>query len=179
MRCLDADPEQRPRSVAEVAAALPGSDPLAAALAAGEILLAANGGRGWKGRLALATCSLRPAGVIGGNSRSWPCWHNAVTSSTACPWRKAHGVLEDDAKDVISAFGYTDPPADTAFGFAEKRRDYEYVGQLELERSISNRRELLKDRPLAGDPILVSRKPQTESPLLRISAGGGQLPHWS
>ncbi|MHC5114270.1 MAG: serine/threonine-protein kinase, partial [Planctomycetota bacterium] len=36
MRCLEEDPERRPQSVYQVLAALPGGDPLAAALAAGE-----------------------------------------------------------------------------------------------------------------------------------------------
>ena len=36
LRCLEDDPAKRPASVAQVAAALPGGDPLAAALAAGE-----------------------------------------------------------------------------------------------------------------------------------------------
>ena len=36
LRCLDRDPAQRPRSALSVAAALPGGDPLAAALATGE-----------------------------------------------------------------------------------------------------------------------------------------------
>ncbi len=36
LRCLDRDPSQRPRSALSVGAALPGGDPLAAALAAGE-----------------------------------------------------------------------------------------------------------------------------------------------
>src|SRR4029079_9162467 len=35
-RCIQKDPEQRPSSALQVAAALPGGDPLAAALAAGE-----------------------------------------------------------------------------------------------------------------------------------------------
>src|SRR5438445_4832460 len=35
-RCLENDPEKRPASALQVAAALPGGDPLAAALAAGE-----------------------------------------------------------------------------------------------------------------------------------------------
>src|SRR5206468_1560169 len=36
LRCLEKDPRARPSSVLQVAAALPGGDPLAAALAAGE-----------------------------------------------------------------------------------------------------------------------------------------------
>ena len=48
MRCLDPDPELRPATVLAIAAALPGADPLAAALAAGETpspeLVAASGG---------------------------------------------------------------------------------------------------------------------------------------
>src|SRR5229473_5195516 len=36
LRCLEADPANRPASALVVAAALPGGDPLAAALAAGE-----------------------------------------------------------------------------------------------------------------------------------------------
>ncbi len=36
-RCLDPDPARRPASALSVAAALPGGDPLAAALAAGEM----------------------------------------------------------------------------------------------------------------------------------------------
>lgn len=49
-RCLARDPDKRPRSAHEVAAALPGGDPLAAALAAGETpspeLIAASGAVG-------------------------------------------------------------------------------------------------------------------------------------
>src|SRR5262249_62042162 len=36
LRCLEKEPGRRPRSAAAVAAALPGGDPLAAAIAAGE-----------------------------------------------------------------------------------------------------------------------------------------------
>src|SRR6202011_2738907 len=36
LRCLEHDPAQRPAAALQVAAALPGGDPLAAALAAGE-----------------------------------------------------------------------------------------------------------------------------------------------
>ena len=61
-RCLTRDPARRPTSALEVSAALPGGDPLAAALAAGETpspeLVAASGGRGalppWAAALCLA-----------------------------------------------------------------------------------------------------------------------------
>ncbi len=50
LRCLERDPAQRPRTALDVARALPGGDPLAAALAAGETpspeMVAAAGGEG-------------------------------------------------------------------------------------------------------------------------------------
>src|SRR5262245_11790389 len=50
LRCLEKDPTRRPASVRQLAAALPGGDPLAAALAAGETpspeMVAAAGGEG-------------------------------------------------------------------------------------------------------------------------------------
>ncbi len=50
LRCIEKDPAQRPSSAMQVAAALPGGDPLAAALAAGETpspeMVAAAGGKG-------------------------------------------------------------------------------------------------------------------------------------
>src|SRR5262249_17028219 len=50
LRCLESDPLTRPASAALVAAALPGGDPLAAAIAAGETpspeMVAAAGGEG-------------------------------------------------------------------------------------------------------------------------------------
>src|SRR5205823_7496005 len=62
LRCLEKGPGQRPKSARAVAAALPGGDPLAAALAAGETpspeMVAAAGEQGaiekWRGLLCLA-----------------------------------------------------------------------------------------------------------------------------
>src|SRR5687767_13073533 len=58
MRCLDPDPARRPSSALAVAAALPGGDPLAAALAAGEtpspeMVAAAGEGAGLSRRVAI------------------------------------------------------------------------------------------------------------------------------
>ena len=64
LRCLQKDPALRPSSVRQVAAAFPGGDPLAAALAAGETpspeMVAASG----------ETEGLRPAGGLGFAGRS-------------------------------------------------------------------------------------------------------------
>ena len=51
LSCLDPDPHNRPYSALAVSAALPGGDPLAAALAAGKTPSPGNGGgRGWNSR---------------------------------------------------------------------------------------------------------------------------------
>jgi hypothetical protein len=44
VRCLERDPRLRPKSALAIAAQLPGGDPVAAALAAGENAVAGNGG---------------------------------------------------------------------------------------------------------------------------------------
>ncbi len=59
LRCLQPDPRQRPASAMAIAAALPGGDPLAAALAAGEtpspeLVAAAGETEGMKPRHAIA-----------------------------------------------------------------------------------------------------------------------------
>ena len=68
LRCIEKDPAQRPASATQVAAALPGGDPLAAALAAGETpspeMVAAAGDR--RRSLARASRGRLPASA-------WPC----------------------------------------------------------------------------------------------------------
>jgi hypothetical protein len=69
LRCLKRDPRARPASVAQLAAALPGGDPLAAAIAAGETpspeLLIASGSReGLSPAIATALVALIIAGVL-------------------------------------------------------------------------------------------------------------------
>src|SRR5947208_8386479 len=70
LRCLETDPGKRPASALQVAAALPGGDPLAAALAAGEtpspeMVAAAGATEGMKPRLALGLLALTIVGLIG------------------------------------------------------------------------------------------------------------------
>jgi hypothetical protein len=68
-RCMERDPTARPASVAQLALALPGGDPLAAALAAGETpspeMVAASGGReGFRPGLALLLLAIMVGGLL-------------------------------------------------------------------------------------------------------------------
>ena len=116
-RCLEPDPEARPKSAMEVVAALPGSDPLRAAMVAGEtpspetvaaagetvsislatslvLLLTVFLGLGAVGVLA------RYASILGGIQGA-----------------KSPEVLADRAHEIIAHFGYAEPAADSAWWF--------------------------------------------------------------
>src|SRR6201993_3981358 len=69
LRCLESDPGRRPASALQVAAALPGGDPLAAALAAGEtpspeMVAAAGATEGIKPQLGLALIATVLVGLV-------------------------------------------------------------------------------------------------------------------
>jgi serine/threonine-protein kinase len=69
LRCLEMDPAKRPASALQVAAALPGGDPLAAALAAGEtpspeMVAAAGAKEGMRPRVALVLLAIVALGLV-------------------------------------------------------------------------------------------------------------------
>jgi predicted Ser/Thr protein kinase len=123
LRCLDRDPAQRPRSALSVAASLPGGDPLASALAAGETpspeMVAAAGPQG----------SLRPA-------VAWACLVGALILILGeslllaprnmdwglAPMNKSPEVLADRAQDLAQKLGYS-VVVDRAFWVASDK-DY-------------------------------------------------------
>ena len=123
LRCLDRDPAQRPRSALSVAASLPGGDPLASALAAGETpspeMVAAAGPQG----------SLRPA-------VAWACLVGALILIFGAsmllaprnmdwglaPMNKSPEVLADRAQDLAQKLGYS-AAVDHAFWVASDK-DY-------------------------------------------------------
>ena len=122
-RCLEHDPRDRPASALAVSAALPGGDPLAAALAAGETpspeMVAAAG----------ETSALAPRTAILGLviTLLFLAADAALTESalitSRLPLDKSPDVLEDRAREVARLLGYTEHPVDTANGF-EAARDY-------------------------------------------------------
>src|SRR5499427_9264018 len=115
MRCLERDPRQRPASVAQLAAALPGGDPLAAAIAAGETpspeLIAASGLKeGLRPAIAFALIGVFVVGsvaVVAMNRRT-------MLIQRIAPG-KPPDVLVERAREIIRKAGSVDEPADSAF----------------------------------------------------------------
>jgi serine/threonine-protein kinase len=129
LRCLQKDPTLRPPSVRQVAAAFPGGDPLAAALAAGETpspeMVAASG----------STEGLRP--VV-----AWVVLAGVIVSVTAAilmgaqtmlfrrvPLERPPEALAEHARDILQSVGYSEPPVDTAMGFYEGNDFLRYIGE--------------------------------------------------
>jgi serine/threonine protein kinase len=117
LRCLEIEPSARPATALAVAAALPGGDPLAAALAAGETpspqLVAASGETaGLRPRTAVACLIFVLVGLAVG----------AYLTVRYSGVEKMHleqtpEVLAHKAREILAQAGYPEKPADSAFGF--------------------------------------------------------------
>jgi Protein kinase domain len=122
-RCLEPDPQMRPGSALSIAAALPGGDPLAAALARGDTPapeVVANAGpveglRPWVAVTFLAAvvvglgvlCVLRQQ-------------HDLINQ---IPMENSSEVLAAKAREIARSFGYTERPVDAVYGW-EYDEDY-------------------------------------------------------
>lgn len=122
-RCLEVDPDRRPKTALQVAAALPGGDPLAAALAAGETpspqMVAAAGGE--QALEPAVAWSLLAAVLVIFGAVLWVA--NYSTDLGLYPINKSPEVLEDRAAEIAAAFGYAQV-ADRAWWFD---RNYPYL----------------------------------------------------
>jgi len=102
LRCLRPDPNQRPASALTVSATLPGGDPLAAALAAGETpspeMVAAAGETGVLGRVAGVT--LLSFVILGLVATTVVADRVLLVNRVTLP--KTADVLEDRAREIIS-----------------------------------------------------------------------------
>jgi len=128
LRCLEKDATLRPSSAIAVTAALPGGDPIAAALAAGETpsqeLLAEAGQSGglrpalaWTG-LAVFLAALGLVVVLADRSQLM----------RMVPLDKSPEVLTARAQEILRASGYADRPADQLQCFAPNN---DYLSHLE------------------------------------------------
>jgi serine/threonine-protein kinase len=119
--CLETDPGERPPSALAVSAALPGGDPLAEALAAGETpspeLVAASGRTDAMRPVRAAALALVAAAAFLAAARL----DGARALRAWVPLDKPPEVLVDRSREIVARLGYTEPvyaePADRAFGF--------------------------------------------------------------
>src|SRR5262245_22705584 len=117
MRCLERDPARRPASALAVAASLPGGDPLAAALAAGEtpspdVLVAAAESEAMPVGRGLSLLAL-----LGACIALYFVLAPSATMADLVALEKAPAVLADRAQQIIHEFGYADTPVDSAHSF--------------------------------------------------------------
>ncbi|HSS20619.1 MAG TPA: serine/threonine-protein kinase [Pyrinomonadaceae bacterium] len=126
-RCLQKDPSQRPSSALQLAAALPGGDPLAAALAAGETpspeMVAAAPLAGVL-RPPVAAALLAGVFVL----VALCCWLTKFTSIyRMTQLDQPPDALRARARDIIKELGYTQPALDDADGVVLKYDFVNYV----------------------------------------------------
>ncbi len=146
MRCLRKDPDQRPR-LQQVLAVLSGGDPLAVALAAGEIpspeLIAAAPGEGaMRPLVAIAYLVLFLAGLA-----LMVMLSGVGLLHKEVPLPKSPTVLADRAASIAESFGYSNQPKDAAYGF---ERDDQYLAYVARNDQSSGRwKRLHNGRPAA------------------------------
>lgn len=145
-RCLEADPERRPPSAFAVAAALPGGDPLAAALAAGEVpsieMVAAAGSVGRiRPALAWACVAATALGII--------LYATVVATMRLDHWdplSKPAPVLVDRAREILAHVGW-EAPVDEMHSFGRAGDVLRWIAKND---STPQRWERLRDRQPSG-----------------------------
>jgi serine/threonine protein kinase len=162
-RCLDPDPAKRPASPLSVAAALPGGDPLAEALAAGEMpspeLVAASGKtEGLDKKYSMPMLAVTVACLV-----SVIPIHNQTSAVLHAPMDIPPDALRIKAREIAASFGYTKKPADSV-NWIEKR-----------SRVVDQMKEL--PEPRKWDEWLASESPiysvVRESPALMVAQPDG------
>jgi len=148
LRCLEKDPRQRPASALAVAAALPGGDPLAAALAAGEtpspeLVAAAGETEGLQPRFAVAWLAFVLIGLVAVCALGDKGY---ITEMVPLP--NPPDALAAKAHELIQQFGYTAPAVDSASAFIYEN---DYLRYIEEHDKTPHRWEQLK----SGNPSAI------------------------
>lgn len=127
LRCLEKDPKDRPSSALAVSAALPGGDPLAEALAAGEtpspeLVAAAGQAGGLRPAVAAACFGLFLLGVAGLLALA-----DRVQLTGRIELPKAPAALVLAAEAVLDSVGHDAPRADAVWNFTVDRDLIQHV----------------------------------------------------
>ena len=168
LRCLEKDPRQRPASALAVAAALPGGDPLAAALAAGEtpspeLVAAAGETEGFRPRVAVAWLASALIGLVAVCALS-----DKVYITGVVPLPNPPDALAAKAHELLQQFGYTAPALDSASGFFQ---DDDYLRYIEEHDKTPNRWEQLKSGNPSAMVYWYRESPRYLVPLWLFSVG--------
>ncbi len=143
LRCLENEPSARPANVLSVAAALPGGDPLAAALAAGETpspqLVAASGESAGLRPRAAVICLV--AVLLGFAAVTILSIHYSALDKMGLD--QAPEVLTQKAREIIARLGYEGRPADSGSGLEYDGDFQDYVEK--------------NDKPPQWDAVLAAR----------------------
>jgi hypothetical protein len=135
VRCLEPEPAERPSSPLAVASALPGGNQLAAAIAAGEtpspeMVAAAGEQSAVPPAFGLALVALTVVMLVALTLLS-----QAYSIVHRIPMPKSIDSLTDRAQELLERIGYTDPPYDTARGWAFNREYLNYAAAHSLGRT--------------------------------------------
>ncbi len=162
LRCLEKDPAKRPATALQVTAALPGGDPLAAALAAGETpspeMVAAAGDAG----------ALAPRMAWGFLAGTFAVIFLEVALAPKAsdlglaPLPKSADALTDSARELIKQFGYSDQPADTDSSFF---RAYDFLRYRALHEPSPQRVRELAQAELGPTNFWYRQSPRPMVPL--------------
>jgi hypothetical protein len=169
LRCLEIDPAKRPVSALQVAAALPGGDPLAAALAAGEtpspeMVAAAGDTEGVRPVLALGLLLAVVAGLIG-----FLFAHDRVQLANKVFLEIPADVLVHKAGEVVRDLGYPAPPADVAYDFIAGGTYLQYIQDHD---KTPTRWDTLNDDCPAAIYLWYRQSPREMRPQRFFSSGG-------
>ncbi|NIU76095.1 MAG: hypothetical protein GWN71_21760, partial [Gammaproteobacteria bacterium] len=164
LRCLERDPADRPGTAIAVAAALPGGDPLADALAAGEtpdpqLVAEAGASGGLRPGVAVACVAISVvlmAFLIASAERF------TLSSRAALP--KSPAVLADRAREIVENIGHEGPVADSLADFGVNSPYYRHLRASDRE----NRWDAVRN---AQPPMILFGYRQDPGPILFDSAG--------
>jgi serine/threonine-protein kinase len=171
LRCLAKEPAKRPQSALAVAAALPGGDPLAAALAAGEtpspeMVAAAGEEGGLRPRVAWSLLAAVGSFVLLSLGLS-----QSTQLQAFVPYEKAPAVLEDRSRELLRELGAGDDVVDRASGLSADGAFLDYWAD---QRTAPDRWEILR----SGRPPVVRFWYRQSPRILRSTGLSGRVRSW-
>jgi predicted Ser/Thr protein kinase len=172
-RCLDPDPRRRPPSALAISAALPGGDPLAAALAAGqtpspEMVAAAGASEGLRPPAAFACLAAIVMGLL-----AFVFLYPPLSYAGRMRLEIPPDALAVEAHKVLQDLGYTAVPVDRTWGL-----DYWYSYLHYLDRHQQPHRDWTRIANAQPSPVLFWYR-ESPRPLRTESYEGPGIVTWS